>query len=253
MKTNMIRPLLGALVAVAVLLSPPVFAAGGAAVRLDEAHINLNDQASLQRGARNFVTNCLNCHSAQFMRWGHLTQIGLTEEQIKANFMFNPESKFSDYMTTALDPADAKDWFAGVPPDLTLVTRVRGSNWVYTFLRSYYVDPNTPSGWNNEVFPGVSMPHVLHDLQGALAKVVVGEKEAHGKKVAVTKLSMQRAGTLSAQEYDLYVQDLVNYLTFMGEPAKQKRTQMGVWVLFFLVIAFFAALVVKREYWKDVK
>ncbi len=250
MNTNLTRWLLSAL---AVCISVPAIAAGGAAVHLDSAPVNLSDQPSLQRGARNFVTNCLNCHSAQFMRWGHLTQIGLTEEQIKANLMFNPEAKFSDYMTTSLDPKDAKEWLASVPPDLTLVARVRGANWLYTFLRAFYVDPNSPSGWNNEVFPGVSMPHVLHDLQGAPFKLVVGEKESHGKKVPVTKLTVQRAGTLSAQEYDLYVRDLVNYLVFMGEPVQLKRTQWGVWVLFFLVIAFFAALVVKREYWKDVK
>ena len=252
MKSNMIRSLLGALVAT-IVFSAPVIAAGGAAVHLDDAHVNLKDEASLQRGARNFVTNCLNCHNAQFMRWGHLTQIGLTEEQIKTNLMFNPDAKMSDYMTSALKPQDAKAWFAGVPPDLTLVARVRGSNWIYTFLRSFYVDPTTPSGWNNTVFPGVSMPHVLHDLQGAAAKVVVGEKESHGKKIAVTKIVLERVGTMSPQEYDQYVRDLVNYLTFMGEPAQVKRTQLGVWVLFFLVIAFFAALLVKCEYWKDVK
>lgn len=250
MKTTVIRLLS---VAAAALLSSVALAGGAAAVRLDNAPVNLNDQVSLQRGARNFVVNCLNCHSAQFMRWGHLTQIGLTEEQIKANLIFNPEAKMSDYMTTALDPKDAKEWLGSVPPDLTLVARVRGANWLYTFLRAFYVDPNSPSGWNNDVFPGVSMPHVLHDLQGASAKVVVGEVESKGKKVPVTKLAVQRAGTLSAQEYDLYVRDLVNYLVFMGEPVQVKRTQMGVWVLFFLVIAFFAALLVKREYWKDVK
>ncbi len=251
MKTTMIRQFAGAIAAVAAIISAPIFAAG-VAVHLDNPHINLNDQASLQRGARSFVTNCLTCHNAQFMRWGHLTQIGLTEDQIKANLMFNPDTKFSDYMTTALDPKDAKGWLGGVPPDLTLVARTRGPDWIYTFLRSFYVDPTSPSGWNNDVFPGTSMPHVLHDMQGAAAKIKVGEKISHGKPDAVTKLTIERTGTMTQQEYDLYVRDLVNYLTFMGEPARVKRTQMGVGVLFFLVIAFFAALIVKREYWKDV-
>jgi ubiquinol-cytochrome c reductase cytochrome c1 subunit len=247
------RSLLATLCVTFGLLTSGTAMASGAEVHLDSANINLHDQASLQRGARAFITNCLNCHSAQFMRWGHLTQIGLTEEQIKANLMFNPDTKFGDYMTTALDPKDAQAWLGKLPPDLTLEARVRGSDWLYTYLRSYYVDPASPSGWNNEVFPNVSMPHVLHDLQGAYAKNVVGEREVHGKKEPVTKLELERKGTMSPQEYDLYVRDLVNYMTFMGEPVRAKRTQIGVVVLLFLVVAFFAALIVKREYWKDVK
>ncbi|MCA3053504.1 MAG: cytochrome c1, partial [Rhodocyclaceae bacterium] len=128
----------------------PALAAGGGDVHLDSANINLRDEGSLQRGAKAFITNCLNCHSAQFMRWGHLTQIGLTEDQIKANLMFNPDAKFSDYMTVSLDTKDAQAWLGKMPPDLTLVARVRGSDWLYTYLRSYYVDPASPSGWNNE-------------------------------------------------------------------------------------------------------
>ncbi|MEI6737421.1 MAG: cytochrome c1 [Pseudomonadota bacterium] len=251
MKTTMIRSLIGVFVAAVALFATTV-CASGVAVHLDDARINLNDQASLQRGARNFVTNCLNCHNAQFMRWGHLTQIGLTEDQIKTNLMFNPDTKFGDYMTTALDPKDAKTWFGVLPPDLTLASRTRGSDWIYTFLRSFYADPNSPTGWNNEVFPNVAMPHVLHDLQGSASKMIVGEKEVHGKKEAITKISIERAGTMSQLDYDLYVRDLVNYMTFMGEPASVKRTQLGFGVLFFLVISFFVALVVKREYWKDV-
>lgn len=253
MKTTMFRAALAALTATLAIAAAPAFAAGKVNVHLDDPHINLKDQASLQRGARNFVANCLNCHNAQFMRWGHLTQIGLTEDQIKANLMPNPEAKMGDYMVTTLDPKDAKAWFGGVPPDLTLVSRSRGSAWLYTFLRSFYVDPNSPTGWNNEVFPNVGMPHVLHDLQGSQVKAVVGEKEVNGKKEALTKLVVERQGTMSQLEYDNYVRDLVNYMTFMGEPARVKRTQLGVIVLLFLTFAFFAALIVKREYWKDVK
>jgi ubiquinol-cytochrome c reductase cytochrome c1 subunit len=254
MKTNTLRSgLLSALLFTCAAWVAPVMAAGGSNVHLDDAHVNLKDEASLQRGARNFVANCLSCHNAQFMRWGHLTQIGLTEEQIKTSLMPNPAAKMGDYMTSALDPKDAKDWFAGVPPDLTLVSRSRGSDWLYTFLRSYYVDPASPTGWNNEVFANTSMPHILHELQGSQAKLVVSERESHGKKVAVTKLAIERQGTMTQMEYDNYVRDLVNYMTFMGEPARAKRTQLGVIVLLFLSIAFFAALLVKREYWKDVK
>jgi ubiquinol-cytochrome c reductase cytochrome c1 subunit len=227
-------------------------AAGKSNVHLDDAHINLKDKASLQRGARSFVNNCLNCHSAQFMRWGHLTQIGLTEEQVKEYLVFNPSAKMGDYMTTALDPKDAKEWFGGVPPDLTLVARSRGSDWIYTFLRSFYVDPSSPTGWGNEVFVGTSMPHVLHDLQGSQAKQLQ-VKDVKGAKVESTKLVVERPGTMTPQEYDLYVRDLVNYMTFMAEPARAQRTQMGVIVLLFITVLFFAALLLKNEYWKDVK
>lgn len=251
MKTTF-RSLFAAPLLLAVLITSGAHASS-ADVVLDRANINLNDQASLQRGARNFVNYCLNCHSAQFMRYGHLTQIGLTEEQIKANLMFTTD-KIADYMVSGLDPNDAKDWFRGVPPDLTLVARVRGEDWLYTFLRSFYQDPASPTGWGNLVFKnGVAMPHVLHDLQGSQALVKVGEKSSHGKMVPVMKLQVERKGSMSVQEYDAFVRDLVNYLAFMGEPAKAERTRLGVIVMFFLVIAFFATLWLKHEYWKDVR
>ena len=221
-------------------------------VRLDTAPINLRDQPSLQRGAKIFINNCLNCHNAQFMRYSHLTQIGLTEDQIKQNLMFTTD-KIADSMVTALDPQDAKDWFGKVPPDLTLVARVRGADWIYTYLRSYYRDDKSPTGWNNEVFKNVGMPHVLHDLQGTQIMSKVGEKMIHGHLEPVMKLTMDKPGKMTPLEYDAYVTDLVNYLTYMGEPARPQRTQLGVLVLFFLVLAFFAALWLKNEYWKDVK
>ena len=229
------------------------FASGGAEVHLDSAPINLKDTASLQRGARTFINYCLNCHNAQFMRYSHLTQIGLTEQQIKENLMFTTD-KIGDTMVSALDPADAKDWLKSVPPDLTLAARVRGSDWLYTYMRSFYHDDASPTGWNNTVFKGVSMPHVLHDLQGTQAMVQVGEKHDHdGKIEPLMKLAIDRAGSMSPGEYDRTVADLVNYMTFMAEPVRGQRTQLGVLVLFFLVIAFFVTLALKHEYWKDVK
>ena len=229
------------------------FAAGGAEVHLDSAPINLKDTASLQRGAKTFVNYCLNCHNAQFMRYSHLTQIGLTEQQIKDNLMFTTD-KIGDTMVSALDPADAKDWFGGVPPDLTLSARVRGSDWLYTYLRGFYRDDTSTTGWNNTVFKNVAMPHVLHDLQGTQEKAKVGEKRGHdGKMEPVMKLGIDRAGSMTPGEYDRYIADLVNYMTYMAEPARVQRTQLGVLVLFFLVIAFFLTLWLKHEYWKDVK
>lgn len=235
------------------LLAPStiVFGSEEAAV-LDVAPINLKDQASLQRGAKTFVNYCMNCHNASFMRYSHLTEIGLTEDQIKSNLMFGTD-KIGDTMISVLDPKDAKEWFGGLPPDLTLVARVRGSDWLYTFLRSFHRDDAAPTGWNNTVFKNVGMPNVLHDLQGTQVLTKVGEKDEHGQKVPVMKLAVDRAGTMNQMEYDLFVKDLVNYLTYMGEPARPARTQLGVIVLLFLVLAFFATLWLKNEYWKDVK
>jgi ubiquinol-cytochrome c reductase cytochrome c1 subunit len=231
----------------------PVFAGGGTAVKLDTAPINLHDQASLQRGARNFVNYCLNCHNAQFMRYSALTNIGLTEKQIADNLILTG-AKPADAMVSNLDPKDAKEWLKSVPPDLTLVARSRGSDWLYTFLRGFYRDDGSPSGWNNTVFKATSMPHVLHDLQGTQAFVKVGERPGHdGKPEAVMKLAIERPGSMSAIEYDKFVADTVNFLTYMAEPARSKRTQAGLWVLALLTLGFFISLWLKHEYWRDVK
>lgn len=248
MKTN-VRVLLASL----SMAAASAFASGGAEIHLDAAPINLKDTASLQRGAKTFINYCLNCHNAQFMRYGHLTQIGLTEQQIRENLLFTTD-KIGDPMVSALDPADAKDWLASVPPDLTLSARVRGSDWLYTYMRSFYRDDDSPSGWNNTVFKNVAMPHVLHDLQGTRAMAKAGEKRGHdGKMEPVFKLAVDREGTMSPADYDRYVGDLVNFMTYMAEPARTQRTQLGVLVLFFLAIAFFVTLALKHEYWKDVK
>ena len=247
-----VRSLTAVVFATLTLISTAASASGGDVV-LDKAPINLNDQASLQRGARNFVNYCLNCHNAAFMRYSALTKIGLTEQQIRDNLMFTTE-KFGDNMVSALDPQDAKEWFGVSPPDLTLAARVRGSDWLYTFLRGFHRDDASPTGWNNSVFKNVAMPHVLHDLQGTRAFVKSGEKPGHdGHIEPVMKLAEERAGTMNAAEYDRFVVDLVNYMTYMAEPARAQRTQIGIVVLFFLAIAFFVSLWLKHEYWKDVK
>lgn len=246
------RSLTSVALAALAITSTSAFASGGE-LALDKAPINLNDQASLQRGARNFVNYCLNCHNAAFMRYSALTKIGLSEQQIRDNLMFTTE-KFGDTMVSALDPKDAKDWFGVLPPDLTLVARVRGSDWLYTFLRSFHRDDASPSGWNNVIFNNVAMPHVLHDLQGTQILAKAGEKPGHGGQMEpVMKLAVDRTGTLSPAEYDQFVVDLVNYLTYMAEPARVQRGQIGILVLFFLTLLFFVSLWLKHEYWKDVK
>ncbi|MBL8516912.1 MAG: cytochrome c1 [Betaproteobacteria bacterium] len=250
MKKNFFAHLIGA-----ALLALPLVgaAAGGAGIKLDSAPVNLKDKASLQRGAKTFVNYCLNCHQASMMRYSRLTDLELTEQQIKDNLMFATD-KIGDTMTTSLSSKDAKAWFGGVPPDLSVIARSRGADWLYTFLRSYYRDDKSPTGWNNRAFPAVGMPHVLHELQGAQAWQQVGEKKGHGGAMEpVMKLVLTQPGAMKPVEYDQFVGDLVNYLVFMGEPAAAKRTQLGVLVLFFLTLMLVVAMLLKKEYWKDVK
>lgn len=240
------------LAGVLMLLLPLSLLAAGGGVPLDRAPVNLNDKASLQRGAKVFVNYCLNCHQASMMRYSRLSDLDLTEQQIKDNLMLATD-KIGDTMTTSLGAKDAKAWFGGVPPDLSVIARSRGADWLYTFLRTYYRDDKSPTGWNNRAFAAVGMPHVLHELQGTQQWQQVGEKKGHeGKMEPVMKLVLTQPGALKPADYDLLVGDLVNYLVFMGEPAALKRTQMGVLVLFFLSILLVIAMVLKREYWKDV-
>jgi ubiquinol-cytochrome c reductase cytochrome c1 subunit len=236
-----------------VALSPAAALAATGHVQLDKAPIDNNDTASLQRGARHFVNYCLNCHSAQYMRYNRLTDIGLTEQQIKDNLMFVGE-KIGDTMKVAMNSADAAQWFGAPPPDLSVIARSRGADWLYTYLRTYYRDDTRATGWNNLAFPNVGMPHVLWELQGQqVLKVPAhaeGAEAAHGH--AAPKLVLATAGTLSPKEYDAFVADLVNYLVFMGEPARSSRTQLGILVLLFLGAMFVFAYALKKEYWKDV-
>ncbi len=222
-------------------------------VKLDRAPVNLGDRASLQRGAAHFVNYCLNCHSAAAMRYARLQDLGLTEDEIRNNLMFITD-KFGDTMKTTLDPKDAKKWFGVVPPDLSVTARSRGSDWLYTYFRSFYRDPKTSTGWNNLVFPQVGMPHVLYGLQGEQQLEVTERVDKHsGDKMESHRIVPGKPGSLSPVEYDIFVGDLVNYLTYMGEPARAERTQTGVIVLFFLALFFVVSLLLKQEYWKDVK
>jgi ubiquinol-cytochrome c reductase cytochrome c1 subunit len=227
-----------------LLLVPGLALASGPAAKLDAAPVNLNDKLSLQRGAQIFVNHCLNCHAAAMMRYSKLTDLGLAEEQIRENLLFSAE-RVGDPMATTLDPKDGKAWFGVMPPDLSLVARSRGADWLYTYLRGFYRDPMAKSGWNNTVFPNVGMPHVLWEYQGS-QHLQAAEKGA-------TRLVLADPGKLPPAEYDKYVGDLVNFLVYMGEPARAKRVQIGIAVTFFLVIFFVITLLLKKEYWKDVR
>ena len=227
-----------------LLVAPGLALAAGGGAKLDRAPVNLHDKMSLQRGAQIFVNHCLNCHAASAMRYSRLADIGLAEQQIRENLLFTSD-KVGDPMATTLDPKEGKAWFGVMPPDLSLVARARGADWLYTYLRAFYRDPAAKSGWNNTVFPNVGMPHVLWEYQGGQ----VLQAAEHG----AGKLVLAEPGKLPPAEYDKYVGDLVNYLVFMGEPARAKRVQIGIVVIFFLAIFFVITVLLKKEYWKDVR
>ena len=219
----------------------PMFAFANTAAKLGSAPIDPSDKASLQRGARTFVNNCLNCHSANYMRYNRLVDIGLTEKEIEENLLFAGK-KVGDTMSVAMNPKDAKKWFGVTPPDLTVETRARGVDWFYAYMRGFYKDESTASGWNNVVFDKVAMPHVLYQLQGEQ----VLNHETHA-------LELVKPGKLNPEEYNAFVADLTNYMAFMAEPAKQQRKSLGIWVLLFLGVLLVLVKKVKAAYWKDIK
>ena len=224
----------------------------------DKAPSNTNDVASLQNGAKLFVNYCLNCHSAAFMRFNRLKDIGLSDQQIKDNLLFTTD-KVGETMKAAIDPKQAKDWFGGNPPDLTVIARSRsgatgtGADYLYTYMRTFYRDPTKATGWNNLAFPNVAMPHVLWELQGERKPVYV-EREEHGHKTAVFKGWEQvTPGAMTPLQYDQAMGDLVGYLQWMAEPAQNTRVRIGVWVLLFLLCLTFIAWRLNAAFWKDVK
>lgn len=229
----------------------PLLAVANEGVRLDHAPIDPNDQASLQRGAKIFVNYCLNCHSAAYMRYNRLKDIGLTDAQIKANLLFAGE-KVGETMTVAMTKKDAKTWFGAPPPDLTVEARARGADWLYTYMRGFYRDDTTSTGWNNTVFDKVAMPHSLWKLQGQQVLKLEEKVDAHGIKVESHTLALDKPGTLLPAEYDATVADLVNYMVYMAEPAQNQRKHMGLFVLLFLGLFFILTYYLKKEFWKDI-
>ncbi|MCE1244331.1 cytochrome c1 [Oryzomicrobium sp.] len=229
----------------ALLFAPLLAFANGAELHLDKAPDVQGDKAALQNGAKLFVNYCLNCHGASYVRYNRLTELGLTEDQIKDNLMFTAE-KIGEPMRVAIRSDEAKKWFGATPPDLSVIARSRasefgsGADWLYTYLRSFYRDENRPTGWNNVVFENVGMPHILYELQGVQ------------KLNAEHKLELVTPGKLSAAEYDKQVADLVGFLVWIGEPQAGFRKSLGLGVLAFLAVLFVLAYALKREYWKDV-
>jgi ubiquinol-cytochrome c reductase cytochrome c1 subunit len=208
----------------ALLLAPAALLAAEAGHPLDRAPIEPRDLVSLQAGARTYVNYCLGCHGLQYMRYNRLTDLGLTEQQIADNLMFTAD-KIGETMKVALSTQDGKAWWGVPPPDLSVIARVRGADWLYTYLRTFHRDDKTPTGWNNRVFPNAAMPHVLWKVQEGQSTV----------------------------QYDRTVRDLVNFLVYVGEPAAQSRKAWGVVVLFVLGVLFVLAYAMKNAFWKDVR
>ena len=222
-----------------LFISPLSFSAEN--IELSKAPVDLTDNLSLQRGAKIFTNYCLNCHSAKFMRYSNLQDIGLSAETIKNDLLFTG-NKIGDTMSVNMSMKDSKKWFGAAPPDLSVVARSRGADWIYSYMRGFYRDPTRPMGWNNTVYVNSAMPHILWELEG--------EKILNPKTKKLEKFS---SGKLNAKEYDATIADLTNYLVYMSEPDQLKRKKMGYYVIGFLLLLLFLTIKLKKEYWRDIK
>lgn len=221
-------------------------AASGSTYPLDAAPVDLSNTVSLQRGAAAFQNYCSGCHSLGYMRYSRLTDIGLSEEQIKKTLL-PVGAKMGDTMGIPMRPEDAKTWFGVRPPDLSVEARARGADWIYTYLRTFYRDESRPTGWNNLVYERVGMPHVLYQLQGELAL-----KHGNADDHSAPSLIRVSDGQLGSAEYDALTGDITNFLAWVSEPARDDRIRMGFFVIGFLLVLLVVVYNLKKEYWKDV-
>ncbi len=245
------KPMIRSLAAVIlVFAAAPVLAAKGG--NLDSAGTNVFDQASLQRGAALFVNYCMGCHSMQYQRFQRVADdLDLSEELVERTLLLGDHQEITDYMMSSMPYDEATDWFGKAPPDLSLTARSRGSDWIYTFLRGYYL---TDDGWNNTVLENPAMPHVMWDLQGIQRALTETTTDDEGNsRTVVTALELDTAGRLSEDEYDRVVRDITAFMEYVGEPAILVRQRIGVWVLLFLAVFTFLAYLLYVDYWKDVK
>lgn len=242
-----IEKLLLALLVVATAAAPvPAAVAAGAPETVLRASVNVRDALSLQRGAHLFVHYCMGCHSANFMRYNRLTDIGLTEQQIRDFLMFTTD-RVGSTMSIPMRPADAKEWFGKTPPDLSVIARSKRPDYLYSLLMTYYVDDSRPLGWNNLQYPNIGMPNPFWQLQGNQRLEGAGEGAAGPKRVV-----LDQPGTMTELEYRQAVTDLVNFLVYMGEPGQVNRVRIGILVMFFLTVALVLVVLLKREFWRDV-
>lgn len=231
---------------------PALGMAAGGGAHLEKANIDLHDNASLQRGAKLFVNYCLSCHSAAYQRYNRMGQdIGLSNEQVKS--MMLAGEKVGETMTIAMSTGDAKKWFGNPPPDLSVIARARGVDWLYTYFKTFYIDETRPFGVNNAVFADVGMPHVLWELEGMKKAIKKTETDHDGNDhTVIVGYEMVTPGSMSESEYDEAARDLTNFLAYTGEPIQLKRQQLGIYVLIFLFFFFIVAYMLKKEYWKDI-
>jgi ubiquinol-cytochrome c reductase cytochrome c1 subunit len=250
---NKVLALVAAVVVGVFALPGASFAAGGETPLL-KAQNDIHNVASLQRGARNFVNYCLGCHTAKYVRYNRVAaDIGLSEQMLIENLMFTGDSPHQT-MTNGLDPADARKWFGVAPPDLSLIARSRTQDYLYTFLKSFYVDPTKSTGMNNLVLPGTAMPHVLWEQQGVQEAVWEGHTDAQGNvQKHFKEFRLATPGRMEPAQFDAFVRDTVNFLDYIGEPVQLKRQSLGFVVISFLVFFTLLAYALKKEYWKDVK
>jgi len=239
------------IVAVLAML-PMLVIAAGPSLDLDKANNDLTDKASLKRGFEAYINNCLACHELKYQRYNRtFADLGISDADGAANYMHTGE-KVGDHITNTMPAKEAAKWFGSTPPDLTLEARFRSPDWIYTYLRSFYVDESRPFGVNNKVFKDVGMPHVLQNLQG------IRTIDEHGNLSEATtidehgNLSEASGGSMTTEEYDEFARDLANFLEYTGEPNKLERESMGYWVIGFLFILLFFSYLLKKEYWRDV-
>lgn len=220
-------------------------------VHLEQSGVDLTDTGSLQRGAKYYMSYCAGCHSLKYQRYSRIGEdLGLTEDEVKQNLIFKEGTQIGETINTGMDAKLGEQFFGKAPPDLSVISRVRGDDWIYTYLKSFYLDDSRPLGWNNTVFPNASMPNPLWQMQG-LQHPQFGAPDGNGER-PVTGLVVTQPGRMNAKEFDQVVRDITAFLAYTGEPAGLKRQNMGVWVLLFLAFFTFLAWLLKREYWKDV-
>lgn len=231
-----------------MLVSASAFASGSGG--LQQSGTDLGDRASLQRGAALYMNYCSGCHSLKYLRYSRMAEdLGLGEDEVMQNLNFTG-AKFGEQVQVSMSPELASQWFGKMPPDLSVITRVRGSDWIYSYLKSFYLDESRPLGWNNTVFPNASMPNPLWQLQG-LQHAEYGKADAAGDR-PVEKLVMAQPGKLDGAGFDQVARDITAFLEYAGEPAALKRQSLGVWVILFLALLTFLAWLLKKEYWRDV-
>ncbi|GAA4032039.1 cytochrome c1 [Actimicrobium antarcticum] len=246
---------------VALAFLPALALANEGGPKLDRAPDHSNNLSSLQNGAKLFVNYCLNCHSAASMRYNRMRDIGLSEDQIKANLLF-ANDKVGDLMKVSMSPKDAKEWFGVPPPDLSVIARAKasdggsGSDYLYTYLRTFYKDESRPTGWNNLIYPNVAMPHILWELQGTRVPKYAEEKDPHEEGKVTHKFvgfTQVKPGTMTSLQYDEAIGDLVGFMNWMGEPAQNQRRRLGVIVLIFMSIFGVIVWRLNASFWKEVK